>query len=631
MPRVSARNAYIYLLVGVCLVAVLRAFAMLRVVPDLFAIGDNDNLLRLVQVRDWIGGQGWFDTTQYRLLPPEGVSIHWSRYIDLGIAAILVPLGWIFSTATAEALTLLLWPTVLLCIFMAIIGGTINRLSGWMAAGAAMLTALLWSKIGGGNFQVTSIDHHNVQMICAALIAAAMLPARNDLAGQDRAAILGGVAVGFSLAIGLEMLPYILIAWAYAGMRFAFGVAGAGRWLVVFALSVGLSALAFMAGQTPVADWMVAHCDVLATPILSLLATGIAVSVVPVALAGRITHPLARIALMAVLMAGGFWLAAPLLGPCLSGPYGSISPVTAAIIDKWITEAQPITAFAHLANGAIDRMLFPGLVLILAAVFLGWRNRRNLAPGEANAFVFLTLILGVGITLSFFQVRALNVAAAAYPLMAGLLAGRLVGLWHAGQQRSATLFGFAIMVVFANPALVTGPVRSLLPDGYTETEAAPAIGNTDDPDNIDAQIGASACRRGQHIGELDSLPPAVMATTINMGMSILAFSHHSATSAPYHRSADAFWNGIAPFERRAAMLGMLRKSGADYLVLCRVQDAKLPTPFVDAILKGDLPDWLIAVDPSGKGDASLLAVYRVDPAALAADPQQPETVESPAP
>ncbi|HEX9906114.1 MAG TPA: hypothetical protein VGA77_14250, partial [Propylenella sp.] len=40
---------------------------------------DPDDGLRLLGIRDLIAGQGWFDTHQYRYLPPEGVLLHWSR------------------------------------------------------------------------------------------------------------------------------------------------------------------------------------------------------------------------------------------------------------------------------------------------------------------------------------------------------------------------------------------------------------------------------------------------------------------------------------------------------------------------------------------------------------------------
>ena len=39
---------------------------------------DPDDQLRLVQLRDFLNGQGWFDNRQYRLNPPEGAPMHWS-------------------------------------------------------------------------------------------------------------------------------------------------------------------------------------------------------------------------------------------------------------------------------------------------------------------------------------------------------------------------------------------------------------------------------------------------------------------------------------------------------------------------------------------------------------------------
>ena len=33
---------------------------------------DPDSTMRLVQVRDLLAGQGWFDLVQHRLAPPDG-------------------------------------------------------------------------------------------------------------------------------------------------------------------------------------------------------------------------------------------------------------------------------------------------------------------------------------------------------------------------------------------------------------------------------------------------------------------------------------------------------------------------------------------------------------------------------
>jgi hypothetical protein len=47
----------------------------------------NDSIMRLLSVRDWLNGQGWFDMSNGRVLPPEGISLHWSRYVDLASPA----------------------------------------------------------------------------------------------------------------------------------------------------------------------------------------------------------------------------------------------------------------------------------------------------------------------------------------------------------------------------------------------------------------------------------------------------------------------------------------------------------------------------------------------------------------
>src|ERR1700733_1318490 len=50
-------------------------------------ISDTDDATRLVQVHDFLAGQGWFDLTQYRIDPPDGLLMHWSRLVDVPIAA----------------------------------------------------------------------------------------------------------------------------------------------------------------------------------------------------------------------------------------------------------------------------------------------------------------------------------------------------------------------------------------------------------------------------------------------------------------------------------------------------------------------------------------------------------------
>ena len=54
-----------------------------------FGLPDTDDNMRIMQVRALLHGQGWFDLRQYRMNPPFGENIHWSRLVDLPIAGLL--------------------------------------------------------------------------------------------------------------------------------------------------------------------------------------------------------------------------------------------------------------------------------------------------------------------------------------------------------------------------------------------------------------------------------------------------------------------------------------------------------------------------------------------------------------
>src|SRR4029078_13165404 len=69
----------------------------------------TDDAMRLVQVRDLLAGQGWYDLTQYRLSPPEGVVMYWSRLIDVPIAFLIRVTDWAVPAALAERLALTVW------------------------------------------------------------------------------------------------------------------------------------------------------------------------------------------------------------------------------------------------------------------------------------------------------------------------------------------------------------------------------------------------------------------------------------------------------------------------------------------------------------------------------------------
>src|SRR3954466_12516374 len=93
-----------------------------------FALGDNDANLRIMQVRALIAGQGWYDLRQYRLNPPMGADIHWSRLVDLPIAGIKLALAPLAGGAGAEKAAVAIAPLLPMAAAMTAVAATARRL-----------------------------------------------------------------------------------------------------------------------------------------------------------------------------------------------------------------------------------------------------------------------------------------------------------------------------------------------------------------------------------------------------------------------------------------------------------------------------------------------------------------------
>src|ERR1700686_1030150 len=101
--------------------AVLLGLAWLMVLFQLMAefwtmtgytMPDTDDAMRLVEMRGFLAGQGWFDMHQARVAPPAGFDLHWSRLIDAGLAGLFLVFRLFADRDLAERLMLALWPVL---------------------------------------------------------------------------------------------------------------------------------------------------------------------------------------------------------------------------------------------------------------------------------------------------------------------------------------------------------------------------------------------------------------------------------------------------------------------------------------------------------------------------------------
>ena len=80
------------------------AWFLIQKWPDIrwFRLPDTDDNMRIMQVRGLLHGQGWYDLRQYRMNPPTGANIHWSRLVDLPIAGLILAFRPFLGGAGAE-------------------------------------------------------------------------------------------------------------------------------------------------------------------------------------------------------------------------------------------------------------------------------------------------------------------------------------------------------------------------------------------------------------------------------------------------------------------------------------------------------------------------------------------------
>ena len=158
-------------------------------------LADTDDNLRLAQVKAWLAGQNWYDLRQYKLDPPHGADIHWSRLPDMPIAGLISLFSPILGALWAERLALAVAPLVPFGLALWGLGLTARRLVhpiAWLFAAVLLFSA----PSAMGMFLPMRIDHHGWQLAFLALALAGLADpdARRGGLVEQRDGVLEGLA-----------------------------------------------------------------------------------------------------------------------------------------------------------------------------------------------------------------------------------------------------------------------------------------------------------------------------------------------------------------------------------------------------------------------------------------------------
>src|SRR6478736_4275789 len=175
---------------------------------------DTDDAMRLVEMRAWVAGHGWFDLHEARVQPPLGYDTHWSRLIDAGLAGLFMTFRLV-DPQSAERLMRAWWPLLWLLPTIAGMVAIAWRMAGREAAMVSLLLALVGVP-AYQQFTPGRIDHHNVQIALTMLTVAAT-------GWSDRwrwGATAAGLLTGAALTIGFEAVPYLAACGAVFALRY---------------------------------------------------------------------------------------------------------------------------------------------------------------------------------------------------------------------------------------------------------------------------------------------------------------------------------------------------------------------------------------------------------------------------
>jgi hypothetical protein len=550
-------------------------------------LSDMDDAMRLVEVREFLAGRGWFDLHEMRLGPPDGYDTHWSRLIDAGIAGLLVVFSRFTDTAFAERLVRTIWPMLWLIPAMAGVSAIAWRIAGRVA----VPLALLLTAVGLPAFQhfiPGRIDHHNVQIALSVLLVAATI--WSDRIGWAAAA--AGVLTGAALAIGFEGVPYVVLAGAALALRFVCDPQGApalARYGMWAAASV---AVAFGVSVGP-AHWGSAACDAIAinSAAAVIVATlGLAISAMVVA-----SSPWQLRA--AGVLASGAVAAALFLAiepRCLSGPFAMMDPLVRAIWFNHVSEMQSlwtVTLTSPPMGAAVA--VFPAVgVLCGFALARDGSNRRD--------FGFVVTVVALLIAC---MVMSVMVRAYSYAIWLAIPSVAVAALRLAATLRLGTLAGRALVTLLLTPT-VTSAVALAAVQAMTHQRV----------EAQDSRI-AAGCLRIENYGHLANLPPGLVATDVDYGPFVLALTPHSVMSAPYHRLGAPLIEAHRIFALPpAAAREVVARTRPTYLATCGrhtlagIGDAERAASLWARLAVGEIPDWL---EPVPETRDEPFVVYRV--------------------
>ena len=529
---------------------------------------DPDDAMRLVEARDWIAGQSWWDVGQHRL---AAGAMHWSRLVDIPLGLVMLLFRPFLGAAGAEQAALILVPLLTLLAVLALVAALTRRLLDLERAKLAVLIAPLSVPLLY-QLRPMRIDHHGWQIVLA-LGALYCLVAKPSWRGGA----LAGLCLAALITISLEGLPIAATLCGIAALAWAFDPARRPALLgTVWGLFAGVAALHL---ATRGALYAAPLCDAVSPAWLLVLGVA-AIGTSLATLGGR--APLAlRIGALAAV---GIACAALLLSSapeCVAGPFAQLDPLTRTLWYENVSEGLPL--WRQFPGWAAMTIGLPVTGIIGATLAL------RASTGEARARWILLLaaflpafLLSLLVNRAGATANAFAVPGAAYALAAMLARARAI------PSVLPRTLATAAALIAASPGLAAIAIL-----GMPQTEARRS-----------AQIryqaeGRPLCADGTAARAVGALPSATLFAPLDITPDLITTTHHRGIASGHHRNMAAMHDVLAAFTGSPEQAhALVRRYGAAYVVVCpglnepEIYRQTSPAGFWARLERGERFDWL---------------------------------------
>ncbi|MEE9433265.1 MAG: hypothetical protein V3V15_03395 [Sphingorhabdus sp.] len=550
---------------------------------------DPDDQLRMVQLRDFLGGQGWFDNSQQRLNAPYGAPMHWSRVTELPLALIVLLLSPIFGQAIAEMIAGTAVPLLLLGLTGWLLCDIARRVGQASAAPIAMILCLVTATIIA-QFMPMRIDHHGWQIMLASLSLWTLFRT-----GGRSSSILLGAALALWLHISLEGAPLVAAFFVWLGWQWIFSKLHGARLLPSICSFAGVSFALFFATEKAALSAPI-WCDNMSPAHLVAIAAA-AIIMIPATLFNA-RHWQIRMAMAA--MAGGaaiismLWFAPE----CSGGAFAQLDPLVRNYWYVNVTEGLPLWQQVSISAAS---WLMPA-IMALIGLFLLHRRKDILVSAHANVTAFFMI---VSFLIALLVFRAASVACAfAIPVLANWLAVMIEQYRSSEAPMRKMKLALSIMAI-----VLAGPIFAQLANGVS---AATSSGPTQN--HTSTEVKNRLCQSAKSVKSLTGLPTGRIVATFDMSPAILLTTGHSVLASSHHRNKAGMRDQIRLFASSPDKAGQIVFArGITHFVICpdeaemRQYLLRDPDGLWARLAKNDIPKWLQPMPDMGEG----IKIWRV--------------------